>query len=59
MIPYGDYESLKRTVQGLGKKTKIVIDNCVARENMYKKEDKYMEYVALFESLVGERNNEC
>ena len=59
VIPYGDYESLKRVVQGLGEKTKTVIENCVARGNMYKKEDKYMEYVELFESLIGERSNEC
>lgn len=58
VIPYGDYESLKRVVQSLGKKTKTVIENCVARGNMYKKEDKNMEYVELFKNLVGERNNE-
>lgn len=58
VIPYGDYESLKRVIYSCGRKTEKMIQNCVDRGSRYKREDKYMEYIKLFNNLAGEKNNE-
>lgn len=58
VIPYGDYTALKYVVQNINKKTKEMIDQCVEIGKKYEKEDKYMEYIKLFNTVVGVSDNE-
>lgn len=56
VVPYGDYEAMKRVIEGLNRKTEEIKRNCVEKGKQYKKDDKFLEYIELFDTLVGEKN---
>jgi glycosyltransferase involved in cell wall biosynthesis len=56
VVPYGDYEAMKGVIEGLDRKTEEIERNCVEKGKQYKKEDKFLEYIELFDTLVGEKN---
>lgn len=58
VVPYGNYTELKKVVQSIDKKTERMVENCINRGKKYKKDDKYLEYIELFNAVAGVRKNE-
>ncbi len=55
VIKRGDYKALITTVKNIRNKTEEMIANCVNKSKEYNRNDKNMEYIKLFNSLVEDR----
>lgn len=59
VVPYGDYEALKQAVIELKDAKHYMGEQCIHRAKGYRKEDKYKEYIDLYNKIVeGENHNE-
>lgn len=48
VVPRGDYKSLLLTISSYAKTNKILKSDCVERAKMYNQDDKYLEYLAIY-----------
>lgn len=53
VVPYGDYEALKKAIIELKDAKASMHDKCIERAKLYRKEDKYNEYIALYEKIIN------
>lgn len=53
VVPYGDYEALKKAIIELKDAKASMQDKCIERAKLYRKEDKYEEYISLYEKLTN------